>query len=78
MKKIIILLILSSCSPVRKISDRASLNTIEKNVTTLEKWLAQDYQLGDITEGTYLSYKYVLEQTRLSVKRYKQNTNAKR
>ena len=78
MKKIIILLILSSCSPVRKISDRASLNAIEKNVTTLQEWLAQDYQLGDITEGTYFSYKYVLEQTRLSVKRYKQNTNAKR
>ena len=78
MKKIIILLILSSCSPVRKVSDRASLNAIKKNVTTLEKWLVQDYQLGDITEGTYHSYKYVLEQTRLSVERYKHNTNAKR
>jgi hypothetical protein len=79
MKKILIILIsVSSCSPVRKISDRASLNALEKNITTLEKWIVQDYRLGDITEGTYHSYRYVLEQSRLGIKKYKQNTNTKR
>ena len=78
MKKLIILISISSCSPVRNVSSRANLNAIEKNITTLEKWIVQDYQLGDITEGTYFSYSYVLEQTRLGINKYKQNTNAKR
>ena len=78
MKKIIILLSLSSCTLTNNVSNIKTIKDCEKNIKTLQYWLNDDYQSGLIPYLVAQNYTYILEITENDLKKYKLNTTNKR
>jgi hypothetical protein len=71
MKKIIILLSLSSCTLTNDISKIKTIKNCEKNIRTLQYWLNDDYQSGLIPYHVAQNYTYILEVTENDLKKIK-------
>jgi len=71
MKKIIILLSLSSCTLTNNISSVKTIKNCEKNIKTLQYWLNDDYQSGLIPYHVAQNYTYILEVTENDLKKLK-------
>ncbi len=69
MKKIIILLSLSSCTLTNNVSNIKTIKDCEKNIKTLQYWLSDDYQSGLIPYHVAQNYTYILEVTENDLKK---------
>jgi hypothetical protein len=83
MKKILIILSLSSCSHQKfdVVWYSKNLNKVIENIETMEDWVKDDYLNGDIETYCANNYLLLLENTKLSIQKhkdYKPNTNTKR
>ena len=83
MRKILIILSLSSCSHQKfgVIWHTKNLNKVIENIETMENWVKEDYLNGDIETYCANNYLLLLENTKLSIQKhkdYKPNTNTKR
>ena len=75
MKKIIILLTLSSCSVANNISTTKTIKDCKKNINTLQYWLSQDYDSGLIPYNVAQNYTYILEVTNNDLKKIQTKHN---
>ena len=64
MKKLLILLSLSSCTTVNKVYYPLNIKKCIKNLETLQKWLQQDYENGAIPRYVADNYMLVLQNTK--------------
>lgn len=71
MKKIIILLSISSCTLNNNISNIKNIKDCQKNIETLQYWLNDDYQSGLIPYHVAQNYTYILEITSNDLKKIK-------
>ena len=67
MKKLLILLSLSSCATTNKIYYPANIKQCIRNLNEMEKWLLQDYESGDIPRHVADSYSIVITHTKQSL-----------
>lgn len=68
MKKLIILLSLSSCTPtINRIYYPANIKQCVHNLNEMQRWLLEDYESGDIPRHVADSYSIVIINTKQSL-----------
>ena len=80
MKKLLILLSLSSCATTNKIYYPANIKQCVHNLNEMQRWLLEDYQNGDIPRHVADAYSIVIINTKQSLlekhgKKKKNNAN---
>jgi len=69
MKKILILLSLTSCVSNNNIAKIKNIKQCSKNIQELQSWLYQDYEYGDIPRHVAENYLYILQATQQDLKK---------
>ena len=67
MKKLILLLALTSCTTKNKIYYSTNVNKCIHNLNEMQRWLQQDYAAGDIPEHVANNYMIVIINTKCSL-----------
>lgn len=75
MKKLLILLSLSSCTIENKIYYPANIDQCVHNLNEMQRWLQEDYAAGDIPKHVASNYMLVIINTKCSLsKKYGKKT----
>ncbi len=75
MKKLILLLALTSCTTKNKIYYSTNVDKCIHNLNEMQRWLQQDYANGDIPEHVANNYMIVIINTKCSLsKKYGKKT----
>ena len=64
MKKLLILLSLSSCTTVNKVYYPLNIKKCIRNLDEMDRWLLEDYENGDIPRHVADAYSIVLTSTK--------------
>ena len=64
MKKLLILLSLSSCTTVNKVYYPLNIKKCIRNLDAMDRWLLEDYENGDIPRHVADAYSIVLTSTK--------------